>query len=74
VVSAPPQTPASTASPAPAKVAGLDLSDPNLERVQQIVQAFAAKEALFKAARDNYTYHQINKVQEIGPDGQVTGQ
>jgi hypothetical protein len=88
VVSAPPQTqasaqpgsngsatvPRSTASPAPAKVAGLDLSDPNLERIQQIIQAFAAKEALFKVARDNYTYHQINKVQEIGPDGQVTGQ
>jgi len=25
-------------------------------------------------ARDNYTFHQINKVQELGPDGEVTGQ
>jgi hypothetical protein len=66
--------PAATASVAPAKATGLDLSDPSPERVQQIIQAFAAKEALFKVARDNYTYHQINKVQEIGPDGQVTGQ
>jgi hypothetical protein len=66
--------PAATASAAaPAKVTGLDLSDPGPERQQQIIQAFAAKEALFKVARDNYTYHQINKVEEIGPDGEVTG-
>jgi hypothetical protein len=51
-----------------------DLSDPNSDQVQRIVQAFAAKETLFKEARDNYTYHQINKVQEVGPDGEVTGQ
>lgn len=88
VVSVPPQTaaatrpaatgsstvPAATASAAPAKVTGLDLSDPSPERQQQIIQAFAAKEALFKVARDNYTYHQINKVEEIGPDGEVTGE
>ncbi len=87
VVSAPPQAqaaaqpaaggsttvPATSASAAPAKVTGLDLSDPSPERIQQIIQAFAAKEALFKVARDNYTYHQINKVEEIGPDGEVTG-
>jgi len=29
---------------------------------------------MFKAARDNYTFHQINKVQELGPDSEVTGQ
>jgi len=87
VVSAPPQTqaaaqptasgsntiPATTSSAAPAKATGLDLSDPSPERIQQIIQTFAAKEALFKVARDNYTYHQINKVEEIGPDGEVTG-
>jgi hypothetical protein len=65
--------PAATAAAAPAKATGLDLSDPSPERAQQIIQAFAAKEALFKVARDNYTYHQINKVEEIGPDGEVTG-
>lgn len=58
-----------------AKPAGRpDLSEPNAAQVQQIIQAFAAKETLFKQARDNYTYHQINKVQEVGPDGEVTGQ
>ena len=51
-----------------------ELADPTPERVQQIIQAFAAKELQFKQARDNYTFHQINKVQEIGPDGEVTGQ
>jgi len=51
-----------------------DLSDPSPDRIQQIIQAFAAKETLFKAARDNYTFHQINKVQELGPDGEVLGQ
>jgi hypothetical protein len=35
----------------------------------QIIREFAAKEELFKEARNNYTYHQINKVQEMGPDG-----
>lgn len=52
----------------------VDLSDPSPDRIQQIIQTFAAKETLFKAARDNYTFHQINKVQELGPDGEVTGQ
>jgi len=54
--------------------AALDLGDPSPEQIQQIVQAFAAKETLFKAARDNYTYHQVNKVQEVGPDGETLGQ
>ncbi|HEY6291432.1 MAG TPA: hypothetical protein VI455_07725 [Terriglobia bacterium] len=51
-----------------------DLSDPSPEQIPQIIQAFAAKETLFKAARDNYTYHQTNKVQEVGADAEVLGQ
>jgi hypothetical protein len=51
-----------------------DLSDPSPERIQQIIQAFAAKEELFKRARDMYTYHQINKVEELDADNNVTGQ
>jgi hypothetical protein len=66
---------AASASSAPAnRPSSVDLSDPGADRIQQIVQAFAAKETLFKAARDNYTFHQINKVQELGPDSEVTGQ
>ena len=68
VVSAPP------ASAGPSSNTGSALSDPGVERVQQIIQSFASKETLFKQARDNYTYHQINKVEELGPDNQIEGQ
>jgi hypothetical protein len=64
----------SSAAAGTARAGRADLSDPTPDQVQRIIQAFAAKETLFKQARDNYTYHQINKVQEIGPDGEVTGQ
>jgi thiol-disulfide isomerase/thioredoxin len=49
------------------------LADPSPDQVQHIIQEFAAKEKLFKEARNNYTYHQINKVQELGPDNEVEG-
>jgi len=41
--------------------------------IPQIVSRFAAKEKEFKAARGNYTYRQIVKVQELSIDGDVTG-
>ena len=60
---------ATSAKPAPGK----SLADPSPDQVQRIIQEFAAKEKLFKEARNNYTYHQINKVQELGPDNEVVG-
>ncbi len=57
---------------APAPVP-LDLRDPNPIEIQRIIQEFAAKEKLFKQARDNYAYHQINKVDELGPNNEVIG-
>jgi thiol-disulfide isomerase/thioredoxin len=63
------QTSATSAKAAP----GNDLADPSPDQVQRIIQEFAAKEKLFKGARNNYTYHQINKVQELGPDNEVEG-
>jgi thiol-disulfide isomerase/thioredoxin len=60
---------ATTATPPPSK----ELTDPSPDQVQRIIQEFAAKEKLFKQARDNYTYHQINKVEELGPDNEVEG-
>jgi hypothetical protein len=60
---------AKAANPEPAP----DLSDPSPARIQQIIQAFAAKEQQFKEARDNYTYHQINKVETLDADGNVNG-
>jgi len=49
------------------------LTDPSPDQIQQIIKEFAAKEKLFKEARDNYTYHQINKVETLGGDDRVTG-
>ena len=63
---------ATTAKPAAAKDAK-DLTDPSPDQIQKIIQEFAAKEKLFKEARDNYTYHQINKVEELGPDNEIEG-
>jgi hypothetical protein len=60
---------ATAAKPAP----GNSLADPSPDQIQRIIQEFAAKEKLFKQARNNYTYHQINKVQELGPDNEVEG-
>jgi hypothetical protein len=62
------------ASATSAKAApGNNLADPSPDQVQRIIQEFAAKEKLFKEARNNYTYHQINKVQELGADNEVEG-
>ncbi|MBI4463510.1 MAG: hypothetical protein HY647_02290 [Acidobacteria bacterium] len=67
-----PDSPASAApaSPAPASDSKRSLTD---AEIQQIIRRFAEKEAEFKAARDNYTYRQIVKVQELSPDGEVQG-
>jgi len=64
----------SQTSDTPAKAASAnDLKDPNPEEIQRIIQQFAAKEKIFKEARNNYTYHQVNKVEELGPDNEVEG-
>jgi hypothetical protein len=49
------------------------LPDPSPDQIQRIIQEFAAKEKLFREARNNYTYHQINKVEELDPDSNVVG-
>jgi hypothetical protein len=41
--------------------------------VQQIILRFAEKEKEFQAARANYSYHQVVKVQTLTEDGDVTG-
>ncbi len=79
--SAPPSAPQATAeakppaaAPASPPVANAPgLKDPSAEEIQHIIQEFAAKEKVFRTARNNYTYHQINKVQELGPDNEVVG-
>jgi hypothetical protein len=40
---------------------------------EQIIQKFAAKEKEFRIARDNYTYRQTIKIQELDPSGAPGG-
>ncbi len=47
-----------------------DLTD---AQVQDIITKFAAKETEFARARENYTYRQTARVQELEPDGVATG-
>jgi hypothetical protein len=71
---APSAAPAGQPSSKPASNSGVSLADPSSEQIQKIIQEFAAKEELFKEARNNYTYHQINKVQTLDADGSADGQ
>ena len=68
------QTPTTSRPAAKKAAANVPLKDPSPAEIQHIIQEFAAKEKIFKQARDNYTYHQINKVDELGPDNEVVGQ
>jgi hypothetical protein len=47
-----------------------DLTD---AQVQDIISKFSAKETAFARARESYTYRQMARVQELEPDGAVTG-
>ncbi|MGH9439935.1 MAG: hypothetical protein ACRD22_19160, partial [Terriglobia bacterium] len=64
---------AASNSPSTASDNSAPLPDPSPAQIQNIIQTFAAKEALFKQARDNYTYHQSNRVETLDTDGNVTG-
>ena len=48
----------------------LRAADPNPD---EIIRKFAAKEAEFRKARENYTYRQSVKMEELDPDGRVEG-
>lgn len=48
-----------------------DLTD---AQAQDIIQKFAAREAQFATARENYTYRQTARIQSLSEDGRVTGQ
>jgi len=72
-----PAAPAATEKPAaaeaPATASTPGLKDPNPEEIQRIIREFAAKEKVFREARNNYTYHQVNKVQELGANDEIVG-
>jgi len=58
---------------APAVVSAPNLKDPDAQGIQHIILEFSAKEKVFREARNNYTYHQINKVQELGAENEIVG-
>lgn len=50
-----------------------DAPEPSQQQIDEIIQKFAAKEAEFAKARDNYTYHQTARIQELDAAGNVQG-
>jgi thiol-disulfide isomerase/thioredoxin len=62
---------APTETPVTANTPGL--KDPDAQGIQHIIQEFAAKEKVFREARNNYTYHQANKVEEFGAGHEIVG-
>ena len=50
-----------------------DAPEPSQAQIDDIIQKFAAKEAQFAKARENYTYHQTARIQELSPSGAVEG-
>jgi hypothetical protein len=58
---------------APPKAKLPPLADPAPAEIQNIIQEFAGKEKIFKAARATYTYHQLNKVSEYDSEGNPGG-
>jgi hypothetical protein len=62
-----------TSMPLDAGFGPLDTSAPSIPAAQ-IVQEFTAKESVYRAALDNYTYERSVKVQTIDDDGKVDGQ
>jgi hypothetical protein len=64
---------ATPTKPSPPPPSDTPLPDPSPAEIQHIIQAFAAKETLFKEARNNYTYHQTNRVETLDANNQVNG-
>lgn len=50
-----------------------DTTEPTEAQIQEIIQAFAAKEAEFAQARENYTYRQTVRIQELDESKRVRG-
>ena len=48
-------------------------TDPNQAQIDDIINKFAAKEAAFSQARENYTYRQTVKIHELDDTGAITG-
>jgi hypothetical protein len=64
---------AETQAQAPEAEAAITLDPQDAAQAQEIVRRFAAKEKEFKLARDNYTYRQIVRVEDLSGEGDVVG-
>jgi hypothetical protein len=51
----------------------VDTKEPSESEIQDIINRFAAKEAEFARARDNYTYRQTVRIHELDDSGAVRG-
>jgi hypothetical protein len=56
-------------TPAPLSAQTIAPMPPGTLSPDQIIQKFAAKEAEFRKARENYTYRQVLKMEEVDPPG-----
>ena len=50
-----------------------DSADLSQTQIDEVIQKFAAKEAAFARARENYTYHQTARIQTLDVGGNQTG-
>lgn len=50
-----------------------DSAAPSQDQIDEIIRRFAAKEAEFAIARENYTYRQSYKIEELSPNGRPVG-
>ncbi len=49
------------------------VQEPSASQIDDIIQKFAAKESDFSKARENYTYRQTARIQELDDSGNITG-
>ena len=64
--------PAAETLPVGSSVASADVNSQTTD-IQDVIRRFSAREKEFKTARDNYTYRQIVKVQQLSLSGDVEG-
>jgi hypothetical protein len=58
---------------AAASLPAATVPEPSSSQVDDIIQKFSAKEAAFSKARENYTYRQTARIQELDDSGNITG-
>jgi hypothetical protein len=52
---------------------GAPIAEPSATQIDDIITKFAAKEAAFSKAREDYTYRQTARIQELSDSGNIQG-